>query len=135
MLAVPRRVPATGNRDTYPHRILRTPFIGEPGSICSETYLCIGPFETQSEAESALSYITCRLTRLLILLHKPSQDTTRKVYTFVPTQEWNRKWTDDELYAKYGITESEIAFIEKIVRPMDLASDLFENVSVVEEDE
>ena len=97
--------------------------------------MCIGPFETQSEAESALSYITCRLTRLLILLHKPSQDTTRKVYTFVPTQEWNRKWTDDELYAKYGITESEIAFIEKIVRPMDLASDLFENVSVVEEDE
>ncbi|MFY9330036.1 MAG: Eco57I restriction-modification methylase domain-containing protein [Georgfuchsia sp.] len=132
---VGRAAPGTGNRDTYPHRILSTPFIGEPGSICSETYLCIGPFETQSEAESALSYITCRLTRLLILLHKPSQDTTRKVYTFVPTQEWNRKWTDDELYAKYGITESEIAFIETIVRPMDLASDLFENVSVVEEDE
>ena len=133
-LYVGRAAPGTGNRDTYPHRILSTPFIGEPGSICSETYLCIGPFETQSEAESALSYITCRLTRLLILLHKPSQDTTRKVYTFVPTQEWNRKWTDDDLYAKYGITESEIAFIEKIVRPMDLSSDLFENVSV-EEDE
>ena len=132
---VGRAAPGTGNRDTYPHRILSTPFIGEPGSLCSETYLCIGPFETQSEAESALSYITCRLTRLLILLHKPSQDTTRKVYTFVPTQEWNRKWTDDELYAKYGITEREIAFIETIVRPMDLASDLFENVSVVEEDE
>lgn len=132
---VGRAAPGTGNRDTYPHRILSTPFIGEPGSICSETYLCIGPFDTQTEAESALSYLTCRLTRLLILLHKPSQDTTRKVYTFVPTQEWNRKWTDDELYAKYGITEIEIAFIEKIVRPMDLASDLFENVSVVEEDE
>lgn len=132
---VGRAAPGTGNRDTYPHRILSTPFIGEPGSICSETYLCIGPFENKSEAESALSYITCRLTRLLILLHKPSQDTTRKVYTFVPTQEWGRKWTDDELYAKYGITESEIAFVEKIVRPMDLASDLFENVSVVEEDE
>ena len=132
---VGRAAPGTGNRDTYPHRILSTPFIGEPGSICSETYLCIGPFENKSEAESGLSYITCRLTRLLILLHKPSQDTTRKVYTFVPTQEWDRKWTDDELYAKYGITESEIAFIEKIVRPMDLASDLFENVSVVEEDE
>lgn len=51
---VGRAAPGTGNRDTYPHRILSTPFIGEPGSICSETYLCIGPFETQSEAESAL---------------------------------------------------------------------------------
>ncbi len=77
----------------------------------------------------------CRLTRLLILLHKPSQDTTRKVYTFVPTQDWTKQWTDDELYAKYGITESEIAFIEKIVRPMDIVSDLLEDVTVVDEDE
>lgn len=130
-----RAAPGTGNRDTYPHRILSTPFIGEPNSICSETYLCIGPFETKSEAESALSYLSCRLTRLLILLHKPSQDTTRKVYAFVPTQAWDRKWADAELYAKYGLNESEIAFIESIVRPMDLDSDLFENVSVIDDDE
>jgi site-specific DNA-methyltransferase (adenine-specific) len=115
-----RAAPGTGNRDTYPHRILSTPFIGEPGSISSETYLCIGPFDSKTEAESAFSYISCRLTRLLILLHKPSQDTTRKVYTFVPMQEWTRKWTDEDLYAKYGISASEIEFIEKVVRPMDL---------------
>ena len=118
-----RAAPGTGNRDTYPHRILSTPFIGGPGTISSETYLCIGPFQSQTEAESALSYLTCRLTRLLILLHKPSQDTTRKVYTFVPTQTWDRTWTDEELYAKYGITDDEIAFIESIVRPMDVADD------------
>jgi site-specific DNA-methyltransferase (adenine-specific) len=39
----------------------------------------------------------------------------------VPTQEWTRRWTDNELYAKYGISAREIAFIEKIVRPMDLS--------------
>lgn len=117
---VGRAAPGTGNRDTYPHRIISTPFIGEPGSICSETYLCIGPFDTKNEAESALSYMSCRLTRLLILLHKPSQDTTRRVYTFVPTQDWSRRWTDADLYAKYGISEGEIEFIEKVVRPMDL---------------
>jgi site-specific DNA-methyltransferase (adenine-specific) len=130
-----RAAPGTGNRDTYPHRILSTPFIGEPGSICSETYLCIGPFDTQAEAESALSYLTCRLSRLLILLHKPSQDTTRKVYTFVPTQAWDKKWTDKELYAKYGISQSEIEFIEKVVRPMDLSSDLLGDVTVDESDD
>lgn len=112
--------PGTGNRDTYPHRIISTPFLGEPGSISSETYLCIGPFDSKSEAECALSYLSCRLTRLLILLHEPSQHVTRKVYSFVPTQEWTRRWTDEDLYAKYGITASEIAFIEKVVRPMDL---------------
>lgn len=115
-----RAAPGTGNRDTYPHRIISTPFIGEPGSISSWTYMYIGPFDSKTEAESVLSYLSCRLTRLLILLHKPSQDTTRKVYTFVPIQKWTRKWTDEDLYAKYGISASEIAFIEKVVRPMNL---------------
>jgi site-specific DNA-methyltransferase (adenine-specific) len=112
--------PGTGNKDTYPHRIISTPFIGEPGSISSETYLCIGPFDSKEQAASALSYLACRLTRLLILLHKPSQHVTRKVYTFVPTQSWTQRWTDDALYEKYGIAEDEVAFIEKVVRPMEL---------------
>ena len=113
-----RAAPGTGNRDTYPHKVISTPFLGEPKSISSETYLCIGPFDTKEEAESALSYLQCRLTRFLILLHKPSQDTTRRVYTFVPKQQWNRVWTDQALYEKYGLTDEEIAFVEKIVRPM-----------------
>lgn len=119
-----RAAPGTGNKDTYPHRIISTPFIGEPGSISSWTYMYIGPFDSKIEAESVLSYLSCRLTRLLILLHKPSQDTTRKVYTFVPTQAWTKKWTDDDLYAKYGISAREIAFIEKVVRPMDVGGDV-----------
>ena len=132
---VGRAAPGTGNRDTYPHRILSTPFVGEPNSICSETYLCIGPFDTKIEPESALSYLSCRLTRLLILLHKPSQDTTRKVYTFVPTQDWTKRWTDEDLYAKYGISASKIEFIEKVVRPMDLTSDLLGDVTVDDSDD
>lgn len=115
-----RAAPGTGNRDTYPHRIISTPFIGGPGTISSETYLCIGPLDSEGQAESVLSYLSCRLTRLLILLHKPSQDTTRKVYTFVPTQEWTRRWTDEDLYRKYGISADEIAFIETVVRPLDI---------------
>jgi len=110
--------PGTGNKDTYPNRVISTPFIGEPGSISSETYLCIGPFDSKRQAESVLSYLSCRLTRFLIQLHKPSQNTTRKVYTFVPIQKWTRQWTDKDLYAKYDLSPSEIAFIESIVRPM-----------------
>jgi hypothetical protein len=119
--------PGTGNKDTYPHRIISTPFVGEPGTISSETYLCFGPFGSRRNAESALSYLSCRLTRLLILLHKPSQHVTRKVYTFVPTQKWTKEWTDKDLYAKYGISASEITFIEKVVRPMDLDDDTDED--------
>ena len=43
------------------------------------------------------------------------------MYTFVPTQEWTRTWTDVDLYTKYGLSASEIDFMEKIVRPMDLS--------------
>lgn len=133
---VGRAAPGTGNKDTYPHRIISTPFIGEPESISSETYLCIGPFDSKSEAESALSYLSCRLTRFLILLHKPAQDTTRKVYTFVPTQLWTKQWNDSDLYSKYGLSESEIAFIEKIVRPMEVTgSPSDEIISDTEDDE
>jgi Eco57I restriction-modification methylase len=126
--------PGTGNKDTYPHRIISTPFVGEPGTISSETYLCIGPLDSKAQAESVLSYLFCRLTRFLILLHKPSQHTTRKVYSFVPTQKWTRRWTDKDLYAKYRLSPSEIAFIEKIVRPMDLTGDAPDEV-VSDDDE
>ena len=115
-----RAAPGTGNRDTYPHRILSTPFLGEPGSISSWTYLYIGPFESRAAAESVISYLACRFTRFLVMLHKASQDTTRRVYKFVPMQSWDRVWTDEDLYYRYGISEEEQAFIEEFVRPMDL---------------
>lgn len=116
---VGRAGPGTGNRDTYPHRIISTPFIGEPGSISSWTYMYIGPFDSKTEAESVLSYLSCRLTRFLILLHKPSQDTTRRVYSFVPMQDFDQSWSDEKLYKKYKLTEHEIAFVESLVRPME----------------
>jgi site-specific DNA-methyltransferase (adenine-specific) len=116
---VGRAGPGTGNRDTYPHKVISTPFVGAPGTVSSETYLYIGPFDSEAQAESALSYLACRLTRFLILLHKPAQGTTRQVYAFVPTQAWTKTWTDEQLYAKYGLSSSEIEFIEKTVRPMD----------------
>jgi hypothetical protein len=129
--------PGTGNRDTYPHRIISTPFIGAPGSISSETYLCIGPFDSKEEAENALSYLTCRLTRLLILLHKSSQHVTRKVYSFVPKQDWSRRWSDEQLYEKYNISAAERTFIERVVRPMDLSADPFveQSAGEVEDDD
>jgi site-specific DNA-methyltransferase (adenine-specific) len=66
--------------------------------------------------------MSCRFTRFLILLHKPSQNTTRHVYTFVPTQDWTKSWSDDQLFNKYGITKEEQAFLDKVVRPMYLES-------------
>ena len=43
----------------------------------------------------------------------------RKVYSFVPLQDFSHPWTDEMLYAKYGLDEKEIAFIESMIRPME----------------
>jgi len=107
--------------DAFPHMILGRPFIGEPGTVSTETYLAIGSFGSELECENAISYIKTRFFRILVLLKKPSQNATRKVYSFVPIQDFSKSWTDEELYAKYGITSEEIAFIESMIRPMDLS--------------
>jgi Eco57I restriction-modification methylase len=111
------------SRDAFPKAVLGRPFVGEPNSVCTETYLCIGPCKSETVAKNICSYIACKLTRFLIMLHKPSQNTTHKVYTFVPTQDFSKPWTDQKLYAKYGLSDEEIAFVEFMIRPMDLSSD------------
>lgn len=49
MLFTGRAGPGTGIKDTYPHRIISTPFLGMPGTISSETYICIGPFDSKRQ--------------------------------------------------------------------------------------
>jgi site-specific DNA-methyltransferase (adenine-specific) len=55
----------------------------------------------------------------LVLLNKPTQHATSKVYTFVPIQDFKESWTDEKLYKKYGINQDEINFVKSLVRPMD----------------
>lgn len=59
----------------------------------------------------------------MVLLIKNTQHATQKVYQLVPMQDFSRPWTDEELYKKYKLTKKEIAFIEKMVRPMDAEQD------------
>jgi site-specific DNA-methyltransferase (adenine-specific) len=44
---------------------------------------------------------------------------TQSTYSFVPLQDFSKPWTDEELYAKYGLTDEEIEFIESMIRPME----------------
>jgi hypothetical protein len=124
------------SRDSFPKAVLGRPFVGEPESVCTETYLAIGPCQSESEARNICSYISCKLTRFLVMLHKPSQNVTQKVFSFVPNQDFSIEWSDEKLYKKYGLTESEISFIEMAIRPMNLVDNSSEELEVeVEDDE
>jgi site-specific DNA-methyltransferase (adenine-specific) len=113
---------AYGAGETFPHQILNRPFLGEPDSCCTETYLVIGPFSNRKIAKNVISYIEAKFFRFLVLLVKNTQHGVKKVYSLVPMQKFDEPWSDEKLYKKYGLTKDEVAFIESMIRPMD-ASD------------
>ena len=110
---------AYGERGDFPYLVLGKPFIGEPKTCCTETYLLIGPYTSKKEAENVVSYIKTKFFRFLVLFKKNTQNAARGVYSFVPLQDFSESWTDEKLYKKYGLTEDEIAFIESMIRPME----------------
>ncbi len=95
------------------------PIIGEPNSICTETYIVFGPYNTQKVAENVLSYTQTKFFHFLLTLRKITQDATAKVYTFIPDQDFSKSWTDQELYKKYDLTQKEIDFIESMIHPVN----------------
>ena len=116
-------IPEAGGSGTD-SMILGRPFYGEPGSICSQTYLCIGydaenHHLTKSECENIISYIKTRFFRYLVSVKKRTQHTSSSVYQFVPLQDFSKPWTDEELYAKYRLTDDEVAFIESRINAME----------------
>jgi site-specific DNA-methyltransferase (adenine-specific) len=109
---------AYGERGAIPANVLGPSIVAPPDSVCSQTYLVIGPFPTRRQARSVQSYLWTRFARFLISLRKITQDVPKGAYSWLPVQEWDRAWTDVDLYKKYGITKDEIAFIESMIRPM-----------------
>lgn len=119
---------ASSGSDNFPHPVLSLPFLGEPNSVCTETYMYIGKFDQKVEAENLIKYIKCRLPRFLALLLKSTQDTPQFIYSLIPLQDFTLKsdidWSqsvsniDCQLYDKYGLTDDEIAFIESMIKPM-----------------
>ena len=93
------------------------PIIGEPNSICTQTYIMFGPFKSKTECENVCSYINTKFFHFLMGLKKVTQDAMAKVYTLIPMQDFSKPWTDKELYEKYKLTQEEINFIESMVRP------------------
>lgn len=114
---------AGSGSDSFPHPILPKPFYGEPNTVCNESYLVIGEFKDKKECENVMSYIATKFFRFLVLQKKNSQNAAKGVYQLVPQQDFSKPWTDEELYEKYGINESEIAFIDSMIKPMDLGGD------------
>ena len=97
--------------------VINKPFYGEPGSICSQTYLTIGHLEnfTKKECINIMSYINTKFFRFLVRAKKITQDAAKGVYQFVPLLNFEEEWDDEKLYKKYELTEEEILYIENTI--------------------
>ena len=91
----------------------------EPSDVCTHSYILVGKLSSRKEASNLLRYLKTKFVRFLALQCVSSIHISRSVFQFVPLQDFSRSWTDVELYAKYNLTEDEIEYIERLIKPMD----------------
>ena len=102
--------------------------LANPGIGATETFLGVGFFDTAKEATACLKYVKTKFTRTLLGILKTTQDITPEKWKYVPLQDFTASsdidWSqsvadiDRQLYAKYGLDEKEISFIESHVKEM-----------------
>ena len=119
---------AYGERGDFPYFAIGKPFIGKPNTCCSETYLVINPSDSEDIVLNTAKYLRTKFLRFMVLLKKNTQHATSKVYSLVPIQDftfgsdidWSKSIDeiDAQLYAKYHLSDDEIAFIESMIKPM-----------------
>ena len=100
-------------------KVLSTMEVLPPKTICTETYLLAGSFDSEIEANNLLSYLKTKFVRFLVAQIAVSQHITKNTFAFVPVQDYSKSWTDNELYEKYNLSTEEVAFIESMIKPMN----------------
>ena len=108
--------------------VLSTPMVGEPMVGYTGSFIGIGAFEIQVEAENCMKYIKTKFARAMLGTLKVTQDNPRETWLNVPLQDFTTNsdidWSksipeiDKQLYKKYNLSKDEIEFIESKVREM-----------------
>ena len=109
--------------------LIGEPLIGEPLIGFTETFISIGAFESENEATNCMKYIKSKFARTMLGMLKTTQNNPKETWAKVPLQDFTPNsdinWSatipeiDQQLYAKYGLDEKEIRFIEEKVKGME----------------
>ena len=120
-------IPKARGFDGYPSLVLGLPEIEGQNSVCSQTFI-YAAFDTYEEASNFAKYIATRFLRVIVSSVKITQDALSGAYRFVPLQDFTSSsdidWSapiediDSQLYKKYNLSDEEISFIEKTIKPM-----------------
>lgn len=118
-----------GNICDEPVRIIADPFILPPEVGYTQSFIGIGAFSSEAEANNAKKYIETKFVRVLLGILKITQDNPPEKWRYVPLQnftavsdiDWSKSIAeiDQQLYKKYGLSDEEITFIETHVKEME----------------
>lgn len=100
-----------------PARIMGKAEIGEPNTVCSETYLVVGPFNDEKETLNVQKYMKTKFFRFMVGIRK-TKNMPRETYKFVPIVDFNEEWTDKKLYNYFNLSDEQINYIEKMIEEM-----------------
>ena len=92
-------------------------FVPEKPSICTQTYIIYGPFDTKEEANNACEYMKTRFFHFLLGQLKNTQQMAPELFKLVPIQDFHESWNDEKLFKKYGLSSDEINYIKQSVWP------------------
>lgn len=97
--------------------------------VCTHSYIVIGNYNNENEANNLLKYLKTKMVRFLTYLSVTSIHLTQNNFKFVPLQDFTDnsdiKWStsieeiDKQLYRKYDLTNEEIDFINSTIKPIN----------------
>jgi hypothetical protein len=100
-------------------RVLSRIEVAGPGTVCSESYLVLGPFASESECENVVSYLRTRFFRFMLSLRLLTQNISSDSFSFVPALNFDQSWSDSAISDHFGLKGSEIELIQRTIRSMD----------------
>lgn len=119
-------VPSNGEVDTDPadgYKVTTSSRILKPGEIHTESYLLLHAFESELEAINFAKYMALKFPRFMMKHTLSSMNISTQNFAFVPFLDYSHEWTDNDLYARYGLTKSEIDYVESLIRAMEYGGD------------
>lgn len=102
--------------------------VGKPDEICTETFLKIGLFKNENEAQNCLKYMSTRFYKALLFFGRSGMNISQQNFELIPLLDFSKEYTDDILYEMFEINNSEISFINSLFSTT-------KNVTVEEADE
>src|SRR5262249_39643598 len=131
------------------YRVIGAPFLLDPGTICTETYLVVGAFADQEEAENYRGYVASKFFRFMLWLRKGTQNLSAGMFAWVPDlgkrpavpvqhagahvselprsgepRDYSRPWGDPELYERFDLSAQERAYVESKIKELAGGSQL-----------